>query len=86
MDKSRVKGLRRVGPLLDLDANDPCFTGDIKVLVLDVSQSVGEVQHGAIGKFDVKLIIVEVDVKLRYVRQRERENTRFIFQCQSSFS
>lgn len=62
--------LRRVQLLFDLDADDPCITADIKVLVLDVSQSVGEVQHGAVRKPDVKLRAVEVDVKLRNEGQR----------------
>lgn len=35
------------------------------MLVLDVSQPVGEVNHGAVGKLDVELLVVEVDVKLR---------------------
>lgn len=86
MDRSRVKRLRRVQPLLDLDADDPCVAADIEVLVLDVSQSVGEVQHGAIGKFDVKLLIVEVDVKLGYVGQREKEKAHHLSSSVSQVS
>lgn len=58
------RGLRRGQPLLELDASDPRITAYIEVLVLDISQAVGEVYHGAIRKFDVKLLVVEVDVKL----------------------
>lgn len=50
--------------LLDLDADDPCVTCDVKVLVLDFSHAVGEVHHGAVRELDVKLLHVEVDVKL----------------------
>lgn len=69
----RVKGLRRVQPLLDLDTNNPCITADIKVLVLHVSQSVGEVQNRAIRKPDVKLPIAEADVKLAFLPTNEGE-------------
>ena len=66
MDTSRVKGQgsRRGRSLLDLDADNPRVAADGEVIVLDVSQAVGEIDHGAIGKLDVELLIVEVDVKL----------------------
>lgn len=52
------------GLLLDLDADDPGLPADVEVLVLDVSQPVGEVEHGAVGQLDVELLVVEVDVEL----------------------
>lgn len=55
----------QAGPLLDLNTNDPCISADIKVLVLDITQTVGKVHHVPIRKLDVKLLIVEIDVKLR---------------------
>lgn len=68
MDGSRVKGSGRGRPLLDLDADDPRVAADVEVLVLDVSQAVGEVGHGAVGELDVELLAVEVDVELMRVR------------------
>lgn len=56
---------RRAGALLDLDSNHSGITGDVKVIVLDVTQPVGEVNHVAIRKLDVKLLLVEVDVNLQ---------------------
>lgn len=58
-------GLRRGQPLLQLDANDSCITAHIKVLVLDITQAVGEGNHAAVRKLDVKFLVVEVDVKLK---------------------
>lgn len=52
------------GPLLDLNADNLCVSAHVKVLVLNVTQSVGKVHHVAIGKLDVKLLVVEIDVKL----------------------
>lgn len=65
-------------PLLDLDADDPCLTADIEELVLDVTQPVGEVHHAAIRKLDVKLFIVEVDVKLRKHSLSVSDGLKFI--------
>lgn len=52
------------GPLLHLNANNLCVSSHVKVLVLNVTQSVGKVHHVAIGKLDVKLLVVEIDEKL----------------------
>lgn len=54
-------------PLFDLDSHDSCVAADVKELVLDISQAIGEVHHAPIRKFDVKLFHVEVDVNLRYI-------------------
>jgi len=51
-------------PLLDLDADDPGRPAHVEVLVLEVSQAVGEVDHGAVRQPDVELLHVEVDVEL----------------------
>lgn len=53
------------GSSFDLDADQLCVAADVKVVVLDVAQAVGEVQHGAIGKLDVELFHVEVDKALK---------------------
>ena len=66
-------------PLLDLDSHNLCITGDIKKLVLDISQAVGEVHHAAIRKFDVKLLIVEVNVKLKEIRSRYTREVKFSY-------
>lgn len=52
------------GALLDLHADDSRAAADVKVFVLDVTESVGEAHHAAIGEFDEKLLVVEVDVEL----------------------
>lgn len=49
----------------DLDADQLGIAADVKVVVLDVAQAVGEVDHVAVGKLDVKLFHVEVDVALK---------------------
>lgn len=51
--------------LFDLDADNPGISADVEVSVFDVSESVGEVHHAAVGKLDVKILHVEVDVELR---------------------
>lgn len=53
------------GSSFDLDADQLGVAADVKVVVLDVSQPVGEVQHGAVRKLDVELFHVEVDVALK---------------------
>lgn len=58
-------GLRRGQPLLQLEADDSRITAHIEVLVLDITEAVGEGNHTAVGKLDVKFLIVEVDVKLK---------------------
>lgn len=62
--------------LFDLDANNSGVTADVKVLVLDVSQTVGEVNHGAVGKSDVELLIVEGDVKLVRLNKKKKKKKR----------
>lgn len=49
----------------DLDADQLGVAADVKVVVLDVAQPVGEVQHGAVRKLDVELFHVEVDGELQ---------------------
>lgn len=49
----------------DLDADHLGIIADVKVVVLDVAQAVGEVDHAAVRKLDVKLFHVEVDVALK---------------------
>lgn len=49
----------------DLDTDHIGIAADVKVVVLDVAQAVGEVDHAAIRKLDVKLFHVEVDVALK---------------------
>lgn len=58
-------GLRRGQPLLQLESDDSRITAHIEVLVLDVTQAVGEGNHAAVRKLDVKFLVVEVDVKLK---------------------
>lgn len=58
-------GLRRGQPLLQLEADDSRITAHIEVLVLDITQAVGEGNHAAVRKLDVKFLVVEVDVKLK---------------------
>lgn len=58
-------GLRRGQPLLQLEADDSRITAHIEVLVLDITEAVGEGNHAAVGKLDVKFLVVEVDVKLK---------------------
>lgn len=58
-------GLRRSQPLLQLEADDSRITAHIEVLVLDITEAVGEGNHAAVGKLDVKFLVVEVDVKLK---------------------
>ena len=59
-------------PLLDLDANDPGITADVKVLVLHVSEAVGEAHGGIVRKFDEEVLHVEVDVELRREEGRDK--------------
>lgn len=47
--------------LFDLDALDPDVALHINVLKAVVAGPVGEAHHGAIGEFDIELVIVEVD-------------------------
>lgn len=49
----------------DLDTDHLGIAADVKVVVLDVAQAVGEVDHAAVRKLDVKLFHVEVDVELK---------------------
>lgn len=58
-------GLRRGQPLLQFEADDSRITAHIEVLVLDITQAVGEGNHAAVRKLDVKFLVVEVDVKLK---------------------
>lgn len=55
----------KVGSSFDLDADQLGVAADVKVVVLDVAQPVGEVQHGAVRKLDVELLHVEVDEALK---------------------
>lgn len=54
-----------LGSSFDLDPDQLSITADVKVIVPEVGQPVGEVQHGAVGKLDVELLHVEVDVALK---------------------
>lgn len=49
----------------DLKTDHIGIAADVKVVVLDVAQAVGEVDHAAVRKLDVKLFHVEVDVALK---------------------
>ena len=53
------------GVLFDLEADQVSIAADLKVVVLDVAEPVGKVQHGAIRKLDVELLHVEVDAALK---------------------
>lgn len=66
------------GPLLDLNADNLCVSGHVKVLVLNVTQSVGKVHHVAIGKLDVKLLVVEIDVKLMGGKKTKTTTTVYL--------
>lgn len=65
--------------LLDLHANHLSTASDVKVLVLHVTQAVGKVHHVAVGKLDVKLLVVEIDENLTGRKTQQDSDSELIF-------